>query len=60
MIKTVVQQGRSHFGARSVLLVREHGKMARTPLAAFFSIPRMNHPCCARFDEKEVLKHHEV
>jgi hypothetical protein len=54
MIKTVVQQGRSHFGARSVLLVREHGKMARTPLAAIFSIPRMIHPCCARFDEKET------
>ncbi len=29
MIKKVVQQGRSDFGARSVLLpVREHGKMA--------------------------------
>ncbi len=34
-----VQQGRSHFGARSVLSVREHGKRARTPLAAFFNIP---------------------
>ena len=28
MIKEVVQQGRSDFGARSVLPVREHGKMA--------------------------------
>jgi len=35
-----VQQGRSLFDARSVLLVREHGKMARTPLAAFFNIPQ--------------------
>ncbi len=34
-----VQQGRSHFDARSVQGVREHGKMARTPLAAFFNIP---------------------
>ena len=34
-----VQQGRSHFDARSVLSVREHGKMARTPLVAFFNIP---------------------
>ncbi|MEC4672715.1 MAG: hypothetical protein VST68_00870 [Nitrospirota bacterium] len=33
--------GRSHFGARSVLSVREHGTMARTPLAAFFNIPLM-------------------
>jgi len=34
-----VQQGRSLFGARSVHSVREHGKRARTPLAAFFNIP---------------------
>ncbi|MEC4673454.1 MAG: hypothetical protein VST68_04640 [Nitrospirota bacterium] len=34
-------QGRSLFGARSVLPVREHGKMARTPLAAFFNIPHI-------------------
>ncbi len=34
-----VQQGRSPFDARSVLSVREHGTMARTPLAAFFNIP---------------------
>jgi len=34
-----IQQGRSHFDARSVLIVREHGKMARTPLAAFSNIP---------------------
>ena len=33
-----VQQGRSHFDARSVLSVRKHGKRARTPLAAFFNI----------------------
>jgi len=39
MFKKVVQQGHSHFDARSVHLVREHGKMARTPLAAFFNIP---------------------
>ena len=38
--KKSVQQGRSHFDARSVQAVREHGKMARTPLAAFFNIPR--------------------
>ncbi len=45
--KKFVQQGRSHFDARSVLSVREHGKMATvpvqsqgTPLAAFFNIPR--------------------
>jgi len=37
--KKSVQQGRSRFDARSVLSVREHGKMARTPLAAFFNIP---------------------
>ncbi|MEC4673170.1 MAG: hypothetical protein VST68_03160 [Nitrospirota bacterium] len=41
-------QGRSQFGARSVLTVREHGKIWRTLLAApstrlrtcFFNIPR--------------------
>jgi len=48
--KKIVQQGRSPFDARSVLSVREHGKMATmpgkpfrqsqgTPLAAFFNIP---------------------
>jgi hypothetical protein len=37
--KKFVQQGRSLFDARSVLSVREHDKMARTPLAAFFNIP---------------------
>ena len=37
--KKPVQQGRSLFGARSVLPVREHGKKARTPLADFFNIP---------------------
>jgi hypothetical protein len=39
--KKSVQQGRSPFGARSVLPVREHGKWARTPLAAFFNIPTL-------------------
>ncbi|MEE8126522.1 MAG: hypothetical protein V3T42_11955 [Nitrospirales bacterium] len=34
-----VQQGHSYFGGRNVHRVREHGKMARTPLAAFFNIP---------------------
>ncbi len=38
--KKSVQQGRSPFDARSVLSVREHGKMARTLLAAFFNIPK--------------------
>jgi len=37
--KKFVQQGRSLFDARSVHSVREHGKRARTPLAAFFNIP---------------------
>ncbi len=37
--KKFVQQGRSLFNARSVLSVREHGKKARPPLAAFFNIP---------------------
>ncbi len=37
--KKSVQQGRSPFDARSVHGVREHGKRARTPLAAFFNIP---------------------
>ena len=37
--KKSVQQGRSLFDARSVLSVREHGKKARTPLAAFVNIP---------------------
>jgi len=41
MVKKVTQQGRSRFGARSVLSVREHGKRARTPLADFFNIPGM-------------------
>jgi short subunit dehydrogenase-like uncharacterized protein len=39
--KKSVQQGHSHFYARSVHLVREHGKMARTPLAAFFNRPTL-------------------
>jgi len=41
--KKSVQQGRSPFDARSALIVREHGKMARTPLAAFFNIPKKYH-----------------
>ncbi len=39
MLKKTVQQGRSDFDARSVLSVREHSTMARTPLSAFFRIP---------------------
>ena len=39
-----VQQGRSHFDARSVCGIREHGKMARTPLAAFFNRPPFSYP----------------
>ncbi len=52
MFKKVVQQGRKSlarsrrvsllFDARSVHRVREHGKMGRTPLAAFFNIPGKN------------------
>jgi hypothetical protein len=37
--RSQVQQGHSHFDARSVCVIREHGKMARTPLAAFFNRP---------------------
>ncbi|MEC4674911.1 MAG: hypothetical protein VST68_12045 [Nitrospirota bacterium] len=40
--KKSVQQGRSQLDARSVLPVREHSKMARTLLAAFFNIPLRN------------------
>ncbi len=40
--KKSVQQGRSPFCARSVLALREHGKRARTPLAAFFNRPLFN------------------
>ncbi len=39
LVEGSVQQGRSLFDARSVLSVRERGKMARTPLAAFSTIP---------------------
>ena len=39
MIKKVIQQGRSHLDARSVLPVREYGKMARTPLVFFPIFP---------------------
>ncbi len=37
--KKSIQQGRSHFCARSVLVLCEHGKMTRTPLVAFFNSP---------------------
>ncbi len=37
--ETFQREGRSSFCARSVLAVREHGKRARTPLAAFFNRP---------------------
>ena len=37
--KKSIQQGRSHFCARSILALCEHGKMARTPLAGFFNRP---------------------
>ena len=43
MVKKVIQQGRSHLGARSVLAVREHSQMARTPLVAFFNIPLLGY-----------------
>ena len=33
------REGRSDFDARSVLPIREHDKMAITPLVAFFNIP---------------------
>ena len=52
MIKKVVQQDRSDFDARSVLPVREHSKMARTLLAAFFNIPLV----CLR----NALEQHEL
>ena len=45
--KKSVQQGRSQFGARSVLPVREHGKLARTRLTAFFNIPVKGGPSAA-------------
>ncbi len=37
LFKKSVQQGHSPFYARSVLAIREHGKLARTPLADFFN-----------------------
>jgi hypothetical protein len=46
--KKFVQQGHSHFCARNVLAIREHGKMARTPLAAFFNRPIQNIGLLAR------------
>ncbi|MEC4673114.1 MAG: hypothetical protein VST68_02880 [Nitrospirota bacterium] len=41
MVKKVRSARPQPFGARSVLPVREHGKMVRTPLAAFFNIPHI-------------------
>ncbi len=35
--KTFLQQGHIQFSARSVLAIREHGKLARTPLPASFN-----------------------
>ncbi|MEC4675279.1 MAG: hypothetical protein VST68_13905 [Nitrospirota bacterium] len=51
-------QGRSHVDARSVLIVREHGNMARTPLAdpstllrtCFFNIPVQDMPSAVSSD----------
>jgi len=49
------RQGRSPFDARSVLSVREHGKRARTPLAAFFNIPiEMPQKATSMVDERRV------
>ncbi len=45
------REGRSPFCARSVLAVREHGKRARTPLAAFF-----NRPILENYSESVILK----
>ena len=52
--KKSVQQGHSQFGARSVLPVREHGKWARTPLAAFFNMPIMAMPIAVRCEAVSV------
>ncbi len=43
--KKADQQGHRHFDARSIDEVREHGQMARTPLAAFFNIPLVETQC---------------
>jgi hypothetical protein len=56
MIKKVIQQGRSDFGARSVLPVREHDKMARTPLVAFFNIPFMKLKTCDGGENSAFVK----
>jgi hypothetical protein len=45
MIKKVIQQGRSDFDARSVLPVREHDKIVRTPLVVFFNISKHGKIC---------------
>ncbi len=41
LFKNVVQQGHSHFCARSVLARRTHGTMARTPLVVFLNRPQI-------------------
>ena len=51
--KKSIQQGRSYFCARSVLALREHEKMARTPLAAFFNRPKLQ-PIPAHSQKKRV------
>jgi len=38
-IACFILKGETIVCARSVLVIREHGKMARTPLAAFFNRP---------------------
>ena len=50
-----LQQGRSRFYAQSVRVVREHGKMTRTPLAAFF-----NRPCMRHWHGEPASPHHMV
>ncbi len=39
MLQNSLHQGRSQFDARSVLFVRKHSKLAKTPLADIFNIP---------------------
>jgi hypothetical protein len=58
MFKMSVQQGRSYFDARSVHEVREHGKMARTPLAAFFNIPTKNNPLSPNMGKPLTILRH--
>ena len=51
--KKSIQQGRSQFDARSVLPVREHGKLGRTPLVAFFNIPCLEREGSLLTDKKK-------